>query len=241
MKWRCEPRRPPSGRSELVVSRPREEWEKLAQEAGNWLNHPTGFPAVPATHQSHPGGRRSSPASSTSKRPALRAFFVLLLGDKKCRKRAVVKFWSSNAKRFIAPRRLPDRVRSAPQTADGAPVEPRKLTSAVPNWRSGDTTPLDDWTLRVLGIRDDDAAPPPVLVVARYLPRRGSSRGVRHQGCQPPLGRAPPTTSRGSDFQSEQLKSGGRDAPAPHNSCASLSGARTRRPAPSRCGRAAAQ
>jgi hypothetical protein len=41
-------------------------------------------------------------------------------------------------------------------------------------------------------------------------------------------------------FQSEQLKSGGRDDPAPH-SCASLSGARTRRPAPSRCGRAAAQ
>jgi hypothetical protein len=51
------------------------------------------------------------------------------------------------------------------QTADGAPAEPPKLESSVPNWRAGDTIPLGTRTLRVLGIRDDDAEQPPVLVV----------------------------------------------------------------------------
>jgi hypothetical protein len=51
------------------------------------------------------------------------------------------------------------------ETADGVPAEPRTLTSAVPNWRSGDTIPLGRKTLRVLDIRDDDADQPPVLVV----------------------------------------------------------------------------
>jgi hypothetical protein len=51
------------------------------------------------------------------------------------------------------------------ETADGAPAEPPSLNSAVPNWRPGDTIPLGRRTLRVVGIRDDDADQPPVLVV----------------------------------------------------------------------------
>jgi hypothetical protein len=44
------------------------------------------------------------------------------------------------------------------------------LASAVPNWKAGDTIPLGRRTLRVIGIRDDNADQPPVLVVeeARY-------------------------------------------------------------------------
>jgi hypothetical protein len=52
------------------------------------------------------------------------------------------------------------------ETADGAPAEPPTLTSAVPNWRPGDTIPLGrSRTLRVIGVRDDEADQPPVLVV----------------------------------------------------------------------------
>jgi hypothetical protein len=51
------------------------------------------------------------------------------------------------------------------ETTDGAPAEPPSLSSAVPNWRPGDTIPLGHRTLRVLGIRDDDADQPPLLVV----------------------------------------------------------------------------
>ena len=50
------------------------------------------------------------------------------------------------------------------ETADGAPAEPPTLTSAVPNWRAGDTIPLGrSRTLRVVDVRDDDADRPPVL------------------------------------------------------------------------------
>jgi hypothetical protein len=52
------------------------------------------------------------------------------------------------------------------ETADGVSAEPPELRSAVPNWRPGDTIPLGTQrTLRVVGIRDDDADQPPVLVV----------------------------------------------------------------------------
>jgi hypothetical protein len=51
------------------------------------------------------------------------------------------------------------------ETVDGAPAEPPTLTSAVPNWRSGDTIPLGQKTLRVLRVRDEDAEQPPILVV----------------------------------------------------------------------------
>jgi hypothetical protein len=51
------------------------------------------------------------------------------------------------------------------ETTDGAPAEPPTLASAVPTWRTGDTIPLGRKTLRVVGLRDDDADQPPVLVV----------------------------------------------------------------------------
>jgi hypothetical protein len=52
------------------------------------------------------------------------------------------------------------------ETADGAPAEPPTLRSAVPNWRPGDTIPLGrERTLRVVGVRDDDADEPPALIV----------------------------------------------------------------------------
>jgi hypothetical protein len=52
------------------------------------------------------------------------------------------------------------------ETTEGVPAEPATLSSAVPNWRSGDTIPLGAHrTLRVVDIRDDDADQPPVLVV----------------------------------------------------------------------------
>ena len=52
------------------------------------------------------------------------------------------------------------------ETNDGAPADPPKLESAVPNWRTGDVIPLGaNRTLRVVDIRDDDAEQPPVLVV----------------------------------------------------------------------------
>jgi hypothetical protein len=43
------------------------------------------------------------------------------------------------------------------ETENGAPAEPSTLNTAVPNWRSGDTIPLGKRTLRVVGVRDDDA------------------------------------------------------------------------------------
>jgi hypothetical protein len=51
------------------------------------------------------------------------------------------------------------------ETEDGAPAEPPSLTTAVPNWRSGDEIPLGRRSLRVVRVRDDDADQPPVLVV----------------------------------------------------------------------------
>jgi hypothetical protein len=51
------------------------------------------------------------------------------------------------------------------QTADGAPADPPKLESAVPNWSSGDTIPLGARTLRVLDVRYDEADDASILVV----------------------------------------------------------------------------
>ena len=52
------------------------------------------------------------------------------------------------------------------ETVDGQPAEPSTLTSAMPNWRPGDTIPLGAAkTLRAVDVRDDDADQPPVLVV----------------------------------------------------------------------------
>jgi hypothetical protein len=51
------------------------------------------------------------------------------------------------------------------ETTDGAPADPPKFESAVPNWRSGDTIPLGAKTLRVVDIRYDEADDASVLVV----------------------------------------------------------------------------
>jgi hypothetical protein len=51
------------------------------------------------------------------------------------------------------------------EAADGRPAEPSSLTSAVPNWGPGETIQLGHKTLRVVGLRDDDADQPPVLGV----------------------------------------------------------------------------
>jgi hypothetical protein len=39
------------------------------------------------------------------------------------------------------------------------------LETVVPNWKAGDTIPLGRRMLRVVGVRDDDADQPPILVV----------------------------------------------------------------------------
>ena len=51
------------------------------------------------------------------------------------------------------------------ETANGVAADPPTLASTVPNWAPGDTIPLDQRTLRVIGKRDEDADQPPVLVV----------------------------------------------------------------------------
>jgi hypothetical protein len=43
------------------------------------------------------------------------------------------------------------------ETLEGEPAEPSELSSAVPNWRPGDTIHFGHETLRVVGRRDDDA------------------------------------------------------------------------------------
>lgn len=51
------------------------------------------------------------------------------------------------------------------QRPDGSPADPPTFSSEL-NWRQGDVVPLGrDRRLRVLGVRDDDADQPPVLVV----------------------------------------------------------------------------
>jgi hypothetical protein len=51
------------------------------------------------------------------------------------------------------------------ETPEGAPADPPTLSSAVPNWRVGDTIHLGARALRVVRVRDDDADQAPVLVV----------------------------------------------------------------------------
>ena len=51
------------------------------------------------------------------------------------------------------------------ETVDGVAAHPSTLESAVPNWKAGDSIYLGRRTLRVVGIRDDDADQPPILIV----------------------------------------------------------------------------
>jgi hypothetical protein len=48
---------------------------------------------------------------------------------------------------------------------DGTPADPPVLRTAVPTWSVGDTIPLGRRTLRVVGVRDDNADQAPVLIV----------------------------------------------------------------------------
>lgn len=51
------------------------------------------------------------------------------------------------------------------ETVDGVPADRPTLEAAVPNWKAGDSIYLASRTLRVVGMRDDDADQPPVLIV----------------------------------------------------------------------------
>jgi hypothetical protein len=52
------------------------------------------------------------------------------------------------------------------ERTDGSPADPPTYRSSTLVWRQGDVIPLGrDRRLRVLGVRDDDADQPPVLVV----------------------------------------------------------------------------
>ena len=70
------------------------------------------------------------------------------------------------------------------ETREGAPAEPPTLTTAVPNWRAGDTIPLGNRTLRVVAVRDEDADEPPATssepsVRTRSEPRWQPERASR--------------------------------------------------------------
>jgi hypothetical protein len=55
---------------------------------------------------------------------------------------------------------------------DGTPADPPTLRTAVSVWGPGDTIPLGrDRTLRVVGVRDEDADQAPVLVVEETGPK----------------------------------------------------------------------
>jgi hypothetical protein len=51
------------------------------------------------------------------------------------------------------------------ETSEGVPADPSTFETVVYSWKEGDEIPLGRRTLRVLGIRDDDADQPPVLIV----------------------------------------------------------------------------
>ena len=51
------------------------------------------------------------------------------------------------------------------ETLEGEPAKPSELSCAALNWRPGDTIHLGQRTLRVLGVRYNEADQPPVLVV----------------------------------------------------------------------------
>jgi hypothetical protein len=53
---------------------------------------------------------------------------------------------------------------------DGRPADPPSLRTIVPSWQAGDLIPLGHRTLRVVGVRDDDADQAPVLIVEETGP-----------------------------------------------------------------------
>jgi hypothetical protein len=72
------------------------------------------------------------------------------------------------------------------ETEDGAPAEPRQLTSVVPIWDAGDTIHLGKRTLRVIGKREDDADRPPVLIVEEVAGIGHRTAVRRHLDTIPP-------------------------------------------------------
>ena len=59
--------------------------------------------------------------------------------------------------------------------ADGTPVDPPTIRSAVPDMRPGDTIPLGrDRTLRLIGVQVDEADHPTVLIVEDMAERASS-------------------------------------------------------------------
>jgi hypothetical protein len=59
--------------------------------------------------------------------------------------------------------------------SDGSPFDPPTYRCTTLDWRQGDTIHLTaERTLRVLGVRDDDADQPPALVV-EDVPRAATS------------------------------------------------------------------
>jgi hypothetical protein len=66
------------------------------------------------------------------------------------------------------------------QRTVGSSADPPTYRSTVLNWRQGDKIPLTaERTLRVLGVRDDDADQPPALVV-EDLPGSATSAAASH-------------------------------------------------------------
>jgi hypothetical protein len=62
------------------------------------------------------------------------------------------------------------------QRTDGSPADPPTYRSSTLNWRQGDQIPLTvERTLRVVGVRDDDADQAPVLVVEDVAERASSA------------------------------------------------------------------
>jgi hypothetical protein len=51
------------------------------------------------------------------------------------------------------------------ETVEGEPADPPELSTVGYTWKAGDKIPLGRRSLRVIGVRDDDADEPPVLVV----------------------------------------------------------------------------
>jgi hypothetical protein len=63
------------------------------------------------------------------------------------------------------------------QRTDGSPADRPTFRSSTLNWQQGDKIYLTgERTLRALGVRDDDAAQPPALVV-EDLPGSATSGG----------------------------------------------------------------
>jgi hypothetical protein len=65
------------------------------------------------------------------------------------------------------------------QRTDGSPFDPPTYRCSTLSWHQGDTIPLTaERTLRVLGVRDDDADQPPALVV-EDMAELASSAAIR--------------------------------------------------------------